>query len=64
MPKDGSTMTEQPLLADLLSLTAEALPEVEALLDSARATLKERVTVGGKVSSAALEQDHGATIRR
>lgn len=60
MPKDGSTMTEQPLLADLLTLTAEALPEVEALLDSARATLKERVTVGGKVSSAALEQDQFA----
>ncbi|WP_145104692.1 acyl-CoA dehydrogenase family protein [Cereibacter sediminicola] len=60
MPKDGSTMTEQPLLADLLSLTAEALPEVEALLETARASLKERVTVNGKVSSAALEKDQYA----
>ncbi|WP_096784543.1 acyl-CoA dehydrogenase family protein [Rhodobacter sp. CZR27] len=60
MPKDGSTMHEQPLLADLLSLTADALPETEALLETARAALKERVSVNGKVSSKALEQDQFA----
>ena len=60
MPKDGSTMTEHPLLADLLSLTTEALPEVETLLDTARATLKERVSVGGKVSSKLIEQEQFA----
>ncbi|MGP3699246.1 acyl-CoA dehydrogenase family protein [Rhodobacter sp. NSM] len=60
MPKDGATMTAQPLLADLLSLTSDALPEVETLLETARATLKDRVTVDGKVSSKALEQEQFA----
>ncbi|MCE6949971.1 acyl-CoA/acyl-ACP dehydrogenase [Cereibacter sphaeroides] len=60
MPKDGSTMHEQPLLADLLALTADALPETEALLETARAALKERVSINGKVSSKALEQDQFA----
>lgn len=57
MPHDGQPMTASPLLADLLSLTAEALPEVEAIFHSARETLRRMVTVAGKVSSQALE-DH------
>ncbi|EGJ23132.1 isovaleryl-CoA dehydrogenase [Cereibacter sphaeroides WS8N] len=60
MPKDGSTMTGQPLLGDLLTLASDALPEVEALFETARRALKERVTTDGKVSSKALEEEQFA----
>lgn len=43
------------LLDDLLPLTAEALPEVEALFATAREALRELVTQNGKISGAALE---------
>jgi (2S)-methylsuccinyl-CoA dehydrogenase len=56
MPHDGQTMTQSPLLADLLALTKAALPEVEALFHLAREALRERVTVGGKVRADALEE--------
>ncbi|SEN98635.1 (2S)-methylsuccinyl-CoA dehydrogenase [Gemmobacter aquatilis] len=56
MPHDGQAMTPAPLLADLQGLTAAALPEVEALFISAREALRDRVTVGGKISGAALEE--------
>ncbi|ESW59720.1 MAG: acyl-CoA dehydrogenase [Rhodobacter sp. CACIA14H1] len=49
-------MTTSPLLADLLGLTAAALPEVEAIFTQARENLREMVTVAGKVSSQALEE--------
>ena len=45
------------LLPNLLTLTAEALPEVEAQFIVARESLRALVTVGGKVSTQALE-DH------
>lgn len=57
MPHDGQPMTASPLLADLLGLTAKALPEVEAIFTEARENLRGMVTVAGKVSSQALE-DH------
>ncbi|ABN75428.1 acyl-CoA dehydrogenase family protein [Cereibacter sphaeroides] len=60
MPKDGSTMTGEPLLGDLLTLASDALPEVEALFETARSALKERVTTDGKVSSKALEEEQFA----
>ncbi len=56
MPHDGQPMTHTPLLADLLGLTAEALPETEALFTQARECLRGRVTVADKVSAAALEE--------
>ncbi|MES2969447.1 MAG: acyl-CoA dehydrogenase family protein [Pseudomonadota bacterium] len=56
MPHDGQTMTQSPLLADLLALTKAALPEVEVLFHSAREALREMVTVGGKVRADALEE--------
>ncbi|MDZ7907964.1 MAG: acyl-CoA dehydrogenase family protein [Gemmobacter sp.] len=56
MPHDGQTMTAQPLLADLTALTTAALPEVETLFSSAREALRSRVTVGDKISAAALEE--------
>ncbi len=44
------------LLPNLLSLTAQALPEVEAQFARAREALRAMVTVGGKVSAQALEE--------
>ncbi|MBD3764212.1 MAG: acyl-CoA dehydrogenase family protein [Rhodobacterales bacterium] len=55
MPHDGQTLAAQPLLADLVDLTAGALAEVEALDQAARAALRARVTVAGKLSAAALD---------
>ena len=54
MAHDGSPLPDTALLPDLLGLTAAALPEVEALFDRAREALRGMVTVGGKVSAAAL----------
>jgi (2S)-methylsuccinyl-CoA dehydrogenase len=56
MAHDGQTLTPSPLLADLTTLTATALPQVEALFDAGRESLRARVTVAGKVSSAAMEE--------
>ena len=55
MAHDGQMMTETAVLADLPRLTAEALPEVEALFVAAREGLRVEVTIGGKVQAAALE---------
>ncbi|MFM7656500.1 MAG: acyl-CoA dehydrogenase family protein [Paracoccaceae bacterium] len=44
------------LLDDVLSLTAAALPEVEAIFIDAREKLRGLVTIGGKISGAALEE--------
>lgn len=60
MPHDGQAVTRSPLLADLATLTAAALPEVEALFDQGREALRGRVTVNGRISAAALEQDQFA----
>ena len=57
MPHDGQTMPASPLLSDLTTLTTAALPEVEALFIEAREALRGRVTTGGKISAAAME-DH------
>ena len=56
MPHDGQSVTQSPLLADLLRLTAEALPEVEATFIAARENLRAMVTVAGKVSAPAMEE--------
>ena len=55
MPHDGQTLTLSPVLADLLTLTGAALPEVEALFTSARENLRLQVTSGGKVQASLLE---------
>ena len=57
MAHDGQPLPPNaPLLADLLDLTAAALPEVEALFNAGRDTLRGWVTIGGKVSAAAMEE--------
>ena len=55
MPHDGTAMPETPILANLVQLTAAALPEVEALFAAGRDGLKAQVSTGGKVSNQALE---------
>lgn len=42
-------------MAELTGLTAATVPEVEAIFERAREALRAAVTVGGKISSAALE---------
>ncbi|MFN7223399.1 MAG: acyl-CoA dehydrogenase family protein [Paracoccaceae bacterium] len=56
MAHDGQTLTTSPLLADLLSLTSQSLPEVEALFTQGRENLRSAVTVAGKISNAAMEE--------
>ena len=51
MPHDGQVPPANPVLPDLLSLTAAALPPVEALLATATARLRAKVSVAGKPSS-------------
>ena len=60
MPHDGQTAPALPLLSGLSTLTAAALPEVEALFVEAREALRGRVTLGGKISAAALEAEQYA----
>jgi (2S)-methylsuccinyl-CoA dehydrogenase len=55
MAHDGQSLTS-PLLGDLLGLTAAALPEVEALSEAAKQEIRQRVTVGGKLSAALLDE--------
>ena len=55
MPLDAQA-AKPAVLADLLTLTAAALPEVEAIFTQAREVLRGMVTSGGKVSAAALEE--------
>ena len=49
----ASSVTEIPAPIDLLAV---ALPEVETLLEAAKKSVGDRVIVGGKISSDALEQ--------
>jgi (2S)-methylsuccinyl-CoA dehydrogenase len=56
MPHDGQTVTEGPLLGQILALTGATLPELEALFDRARTTLRDAVTVGAKLSAPRLEE--------
>lgn len=55
MAHDGQSLST-PLLADLLSLTAAAVPEIEALFEAGRSNLREAVSVGGKISASAMEE--------
>ncbi len=50
-------MTDKILLADLLALTEATLPEIAQLTAQATEALKTKVSRGGKVSNAALEED-------
>jgi len=53
MPRDGQT--DPIILPELLSLTAAAVPPVEALLETAKTRVRAEVSVEGRVSGSALE---------
>ncbi|MEM1272701.1 MAG: acyl-CoA dehydrogenase family protein [Pseudomonadota bacterium] len=55
MAHDGSPAAPSPVLPDLLGLTSAALPAVETLVNRATEAVRAQVTVGGKVSSRAIE---------
>ena len=56
MPHDGQPMPTPPLLPELRSLTAAALPQVETLFTVGREALRSRVTQHGKVANSAMER--------
>ena len=58
MPRDEQDLSiaKSPVLNDLLALTGAAVPVTEKLLETAIATLKERFTKDGRISSALLEE--------
>jgi len=45
-----------PILSDLLNLTASALPPVQALLETAKDTMRATLTQGGRISAQKLEE--------
>jgi len=61
MPHDGQDLsTARPaagMLPDLLALTAEAVPAVEAVQQEAVATLRARVVAEGRVSASAAARE-------
>ena len=61
MAHDGqSTMTESPVLDDLLKLTGDTIAPVEAILNSAKKRVSEQVCVESRVSASALESHQTA----
>ena len=61
MPRDGQITDEtQTILSDLLGLTAAAVAPAEALLATARARVAALVTVEGRVSGSAIEDNQTA----
>ena len=62
MAHDGQDIPMNPvvILHDLLRLTGAALQPVEALFDTAKARVRDRVSEGGKVSGALLEAEQTA----
>ncbi|PTX57289.1 (2S)-methylsuccinyl-CoA dehydrogenase [Litoreibacter ponti] len=64
MPHDGQDMTLETttsaVLPNLLTLTAAALPPVDALLDKAREAVRAQVTENGRISGALIEQNQTA----
>ena len=65
MPHDGQAMTTakaapSSLLPDLLELTSQAVPIVNDLVKKAREAVRARVTSGGKIDAALLDQEQTA----
>ncbi|MDF1872155.1 acyl-CoA dehydrogenase family protein [Vannielia sp.] len=61
MPHDGQDLTmTSPLLPDLTRLTKAAVAPAKALLDTAKATLKADLSVDGRVTGAAVDENQTA----
>ncbi|WP_170756060.1 acyl-CoA dehydrogenase family protein [Ruegeria lacuscaerulensis] len=58
--QDMTQMTASAILPDLLTLTRAAVPAVEAVFDRARESVREMVTVEGRVSGALIEANQTA----
>ncbi|MDD9717336.1 acyl-CoA/acyl-ACP dehydrogenase [Dinoroseobacter sp. PD6] len=65
MPHDGQDLSlndaQTVVLPDLLSLTAAAVPPVEAVLEKAVAILKTQLSVDGRISGALVEEHQTAS---
>lgn len=59
MPHDGQALPS-PLIADLLDVTRAALPPIEALLETARETVRVRIAPAGKIDATLLDADQYA----
>ena len=57
MPHDGQTprASDSPILPDLLALTGQAVPALDALLETAKAAVAQMVVRDGRVSGALIE---------
>ena len=62
MPHDGQDMTlnQNPVLADLLSLTAAALPAVDDIVARAKSSVRALVTDGDRISGKLIEENQTA----
>ncbi|MGJ8622894.1 MAG: acyl-CoA dehydrogenase family protein [Yoonia sp.] len=62
MPHDGQDMTlnQNPVLADLLALTAAALPAVDDIVARAKTSVRAMVTENDRVSGKLIEQNQTA----
>jgi (2S)-methylsuccinyl-CoA dehydrogenase len=60
MPRDEVVMGQNAVLADLLSLTGAAVPQVEVRFAEARENVKSLVSRDGRVSGALLEENQFA----
>ncbi len=60
MPHDGTQMTDSPILSNLLTLTREAVPAAEALLERAREKVRVTVSDGERISGALIEANQTA----
>ena len=59
MPHDGQALPT-PLLADLLTVTRDALPPIEAALEQVREVVRQRVAPSDKIDAALLDADQYA----
>jgi len=62
MAHDGQDMTlnQSPVLANLLTLSSEALPAVTDILDRAKSAVRDMVTADGRISGALIEANQTA----
>lgn len=61
MPRDAQQHNETSvILSDLLTLTANAVPPAEALLDKAKSHLRTELSEDGRISATLLEQNQTA----
>jgi (2S)-methylsuccinyl-CoA dehydrogenase len=58
--QDMTMMTAPVILDDLLAITARAVPPVEDILEKAKASVRDMVSTGGRVSASLIEANQTA----